>query len=144
MDPLDFEFVPLDQAKKVADEAQSKIAVNEKSEAVQEETDWTKVRKPQLPFDLELQQDTAQWLLSLPKEVRPLHLARQFPSVLNNIARAWKRPTVCDKVLDELMVDHRGTRKGFPPEVAMEISIVAEYYRTVAYPKKDDVWMLHK
>lgn len=139
-DPLDFEFVSLSDAKKVSEEAQANIAVNRKPETVQEEQDWTKVRQPQIAFDLQLQQETAEWLLGLPNDIRPLHLAKKFPRVANNIARAWRRPAICDDVFEELMIDHRGTRQGFPEEVAMEIATLAEYYRAVAYPKKDDVW----
>ena len=143
MDSLDFEFVSISDAKKASDESQSKIAVSGKPEAEQEEKkDWAKARKQQVPFDLELQPETQKWIDDLPEEIRPVNLAEQFARVANNIARVWRRPAVCDDVLDELLVDHRGTRQGFPPEVAMEISALAEYYRKVVYPRKENLWQI--
>ena len=142
MDSLEFEFVSLSEAKAAAAQAATKIAVNGEAKKSEVEQDWVSKRQQQISFDLELQPETQQWLDDFPEEVRPVNLARQFARVANKIARAWRRPAICDGVFEELLIDHRGTRQGFPEEVAMEISALAEYYRTVAYPKKSDVWTL--
>lgn len=64
---------------------------------------------------------TIAWLDSLPDEVRPDALARQFGRIANVIAGAWNTPAECRNVLDALLADGRTNRKGFPPEVLRDI-----------------------
>lgn len=142
MNSLDFEFVSLAEATEAASQAAAKIAVNGKPEVAQVEQDWTKARKQPVAFEFELQPETDQWVSSLPSEIRPVNLVEKFPRIANNIARVWRRPVVCDKLLDELLIDHRGTRQGFPVDVALDILHLKEHYVTVVFPEKRDVWTL--
>jgi hypothetical protein len=132
MDFIDFEKVSIAEAK----------AVYKGDEPVKEEVNWEPKRNPKLPSDLKLQNETISWLMSLPENLRPLHLARQFPRIANKLAEAWQRPVNCDKVFDELMIDHRGTRQGFSHEVAKEIADLRGYYNTEVYVQKMDTWTL--
>ena len=53
--------------------------------------------------------------------VRPLELCNVYPRIANRIARSWDDPASAETVLDDLIVDHRGGRKGFPSQIATEL-----------------------
>lgn len=80
------------------------------------------------------------WLKQLPPEVRPKELIVQYARIANRIAHLWKHPLVCEKYLNELMLDERGTRKGFPPEVALELVALHGYFNTHVLVHQYDVW----
>ena len=71
---------------------------------------------------------TIDWLASLPPNVRPLALATKFPRVANRIAHEWREPSSCRRDFDELVYDKRGTRRGFPPDVYVELLALRDYY----------------
>jgi hypothetical protein len=71
---------------------------------------------------------TIDWLASLPPNVRPLALATKFPRVANRIAHEWQEPSSCRRDFDELVYDKRGTRRGFPPDVYVELLALRDYY----------------
>ena len=71
---------------------------------------------------------TAAWLRSLPVRLRPVHLCNAFPRVANRIALVWNDHALADEVLNELLLDRRGNRKGFPPAVASEILRLHAYH----------------
>ena len=52
---------------------------------------------------------------------RPLELCNAYPRVANRIAQCWDDLAVTEAVLDDLLVDHRGGRKGFPAQIAVEL-----------------------
>ncbi len=133
MDSIEFEKVSVAEARAVLKDEQEALAPAE---------DWRAKRDPLIPDDMKLQQSTIDWVLGLPQEIRPLRLARKFPRIANKLASVWKQPSACDKVLDELLIDHRGSRQGFPHEVALEISSLKTYYTSVLYVRKDDIWTL--
>ncbi len=61
------------------------------------------------------------WVRDLPWASRPLELCNVYPRVANRIARCWGNLAMTNAVLDDLLVDHRGGRKGFPVLVATEL-----------------------
>ena len=71
---------------------------------------------------------TIDWLASLPPNVRPLALATKFPRVANRIAKEWREPSTCRRDFDDLVYDKRGTRRGFPPDVYVELLALRDYY----------------
>jgi hypothetical protein len=71
---------------------------------------------------------TIDWLASLPPNVRPLALATKFPRVANRIAGEWREPNACRRDFDDLVYDKRGTRRGFPPDVYVELLALRDYY----------------
>ena len=71
---------------------------------------------------------TIDWLASLPPNVRPLALASKFPRVANRIAKEWLEPSACRRDFDDLVYDKRGTRRGFPPDVYVELLALRDYY----------------
>lgn len=83
--------------------------------------DWPTVRAPLGDDDVVLQSPTHQWLRDVSRAVHPTQLCRHHPRVANRIACAWHDPKRTERLLSELMVDRRGTRRGFPPRIIEEI-----------------------
>ena len=71
---------------------------------------------------------TIDWLASLPPKVRPLALATKYPRVANRIAKEWREASTCRRNFDDLVYDKRGTRRGFPPDVYVELLALRDYY----------------
>jgi hypothetical protein len=82
---------------------------------------------------------TLTWMAGLPKDVRPMLLARHFPRIANSIAESWRRVARCEEYFDTLVVDDRGNRKGFPLEVARELIKLRSFYSTL-HPDNRSVW----
>jgi len=61
------------------------------------------------------------WLEALPSTVRPIALAGIYPRIVKKIMRLWSDDAALKAYLDELAIDRRGGRIGFPPKVATEI-----------------------
>ena len=61
------------------------------------------------------------WLRELPAALRPHHLCGAYPRVANRIALCWNDLTLVDVVFNELLLDRRGGRTGFPSAVAAEL-----------------------
>lgn len=65
---------------------------------------------------------------SLPYAFR-LSITRQhFPHVLNRIAAEWEVPRRFLALMDDLLIDRRGNREGFPFESVLELTNLREYY----------------
>ncbi|TAK85254.1 MAG: hypothetical protein EPO01_10920 [Aquabacterium sp.] len=60
---------------------------------------------------------TVQWIVSLPAAARPLHLFMHYPKLGNRLALLWENTGDAQRFFDELLMDTRGTRQGFPKEV---------------------------
>jgi hypothetical protein len=56
-------------------------------------------------------------------------LVRQFPRIANVVARAWNDATEIQAVLDDLLIDRRGGRQGFPLDVTEELLVLRDYYQ---------------
>jgi len=86
--------------------------------------------------EMELLPSTFRWLGMLPTGVRPMRLGQQFPRIANKLAILWEEPAVCRKYLTSLMLDDRGDRAGFPPEVIMELGTLDTYMDTGIVPAR--------
>jgi len=84
---------------------------------------------------------TTLWMAGLPQEVRPIALARTFPRIANNIAELWRHVARCEDYFATLVVDQRGDRKGFPPDVAQELTALCSYYAEL-HPRNGSGWDL--
>jgi hypothetical protein len=87
-----------------------------------------------------LKRDTFEWLAELPEEVRPNLLPVRFPRMANAISRRWIDRRACVTYLDDLIIDNRGTRRGFPDEIMDELVALKNYFQTVVYPVPQTVW----
>jgi hypothetical protein len=84
---------------------------------------WERRRRKPGPTDRALAGFTIDWLISLPPELRPRVLCDQYPRAANLIAEAVPGPARVT-VLQQLLGDSRGGRKGFPPAVRRELETV--------------------
>ena len=91
---------------------------------------WEAKRRPPSPYDLNLNAAAAKWLEALPGSVRPVHTSRQFARIINRIARYWDVPAMTEECFDDLLVDKRRGRKGFPPEVLQELRALHAYWQS--------------
>ena len=103
------------------------------------ERSWPWMRARTQPNDNDLKNTTVSWLARLPKDVRPMVLAGRFPRIANNIADIWRRVARCEEYLDALVVDQRGNRKGFPPDVAQELNNLRGFYAEL-HPSNRSGW----
>jgi hypothetical protein len=100
---------------------------------------WVALRAPQRRAVL--LDTTTLWMAELPQAVRPIMLARKFPRIANSIAELWRRVARCEEYLDSLVVDLRGNRTGFPPEVAQELTALRSHFAEL-HPHDRTAWDL--
>jgi hypothetical protein len=77
---------------------------------------------------------------ALPKSMRPLHTCHDFPHIINLIASSWHEPKLFVKTLDELLMDDRGDRQGFPFQIIVELTELREHYFTSVHPEALKLW----
>jgi len=71
---------------------------------------------------------TFKWIASLPREIRPLALLQQFPRIANLLAQSWHDPAAFREYMFDLLIDRRGSRKGFPRDVRSELLRLRAYF----------------
>ena len=71
---------------------------------------------------------TFKWMASLPREIRPLALLQQFPRIANMLAQSWHDPASFREYMFDLLIDRRGSRKGFPQDVRSELLRLRTYF----------------
>lgn len=108
-----------------------------RSPSIQGKQTWMRERAEQ-DSDV-LLDNTLTWMARLPKDMRPMVLARRYPRIANHIAGIWRRVARCEDYLDALVVDRRGNRAGFPPEVAQELNTLRGYYAEL-HPHNNSGW----
>jgi len=125
--PLEFEKVSFEDARKVL----------EVKTRFDETGGWRGERASERTQPL--LEVTLSWMESLPASLRPVALARDFPRIANKLCESWKRPARCDEYFEQLLIDHRGGRKGFPAALAMELSKLASHHASL-YPYRRSIW----
>jgi hypothetical protein len=128
MKPLEFEIVSVAEAKRALEGEQAKQP--DASQCVEKRVRISQER---------LLHITRVWLASLPQEVRPINLVENFPRIANRLRYLWKNVARCEAYLDDLLVDRRGDRKGFPLEVSQELTALRDYY-SLLHPDTNSVW----
>ncbi len=53
-------------------------------------------------------------------------LASRFPHVVNRLSAQWNAPMAVVDALDDLLVDRRGNRRGFPADALAEVLTLRE------------------
>jgi hypothetical protein len=124
---LDFEPVEIAQARKVLDEP---VTLRGSSYVSPQAPSYR--RRPESERDKRLTPEAFQWLHELPRHERPVQLALQFPRIVNKMADIWEDEKATTSYLQELLVDHRGNRRGFPAPV------VGDLMRLRAYQAKQE------
>ncbi len=70
---------------------------------------------------------TSRWVEILPTEIQPRALISQFPRIANIVARSWDDRDSVERYLNELLIDRRSSRQGFPPDVQLELLNLRDY-----------------
>ena len=72
--------------------------------------------------------------------MRPLELCNVYPRIANRLARCWGDVAQTHEVFNDLLVDRRGGRKGFPSPIASELLRLQAFHerRISATAPKDD------
>lgn len=112
MDPLSFELVTVEEAKKILDGELPALGA----------VDWSDTRQPVDPATRALIPAALKWLAQLPREVRPLELFHAYPRIGNQLAALASNPAALSAFLADLLIDKRGNRQGFPGGIALELS----------------------
>lgn len=131
MDFIPFERVSLQEAKAVLDGDSAPPRI---------ERNWTHARDASSAKNSDLTEQAWKWLDGLPQELQPGGLVQRFPRITNKLAELWRRPGNCEKYLDALILDHRGSRKGFPPDVAREIALLKTHLNQNTATQRVDIW----
>jgi hypothetical protein len=74
------------------------------------------------------------------KGIRVDTLMRDFPHVMNRLAMVWEDHVRLKAVMDDLLIDHRGGRRGFPPEALAELLAVHELCEPFFPKPKPSPW----
>jgi len=99
--------------------------------------DWTKRRTSQPANGL--LKPTHAWAASLPQEIQPKALLTVFPRIANLMAAMWHDPNSFRRYVDDLLVDRRGNRHGFPLDVLRELFKIRAYYDEI-HPDSNLPW----
>ena len=89
------------------------------------EQDWSARRKAN-PAEF-LFPATVRWMESLPSEFQPKTIGKAFPRIANMLAALWTRPDAFTSYLDDLLIDKRGSRQGFPIDALTELHALRGY-----------------
>jgi hypothetical protein len=100
-------------------------------------SNWTK-RRTSEPAN-GLLKPTFAWASTLPIEVQPRSLLYKFPRIANLLAAMWQDPNSFRRYIDDLLVDRRGNRQGFPVEVLRELFELRAHYEEL-YPDRSATW----
>jgi hypothetical protein len=88
--------------------------------------DWSKHRKAKPAR--RLLPASEKWLDALPIDVFPAALAAQYPRIVNYIAVQWNDLRWCPAYFEELLVDRRGGRQGFPADVTRDLHKLHDFW----------------
>jgi hypothetical protein len=91
--------------------------------------DWSKDRKAR-PVEYLLRLGE-KWMDALPPDLFPGALATQYPRIVNFIAVQWNDRRMCPAYFEELLVDRRGGRQGFPSAVNRDLQRLRDYWQSV-------------
>lgn len=87
-----------------------------------------------------LSAEAAHWLKELPESVRPMKTCARFPRIVNGLVSVWDTPQRCRTYFDDLLLDRRGDRRGFPTDIAFELAALKNYFETAVHPSHQTIW----
>ena len=116
-EPLTFETTDFADARRALDEPPAGLEVAR----LLREPGWSGRRRPPEPTDHAMLGRTVDRLLRLAPAARPTHLADAMPRIANALADRWSDTPAAAAYVGDLLIDRRGGRKGFPPEIKSEL-----------------------
>src|SRR5690348_13469320 len=115
-DALPFEVTDFETARRALEEPPAGLEVARQLRP----SSWEGKRRPLEPTDHAILGRTVDWILTLPLDARPTHLADEIPRIANALAERWSDSEKAQSYVSDLLIDHRGGRKGFPSEIKRE------------------------
>jgi hypothetical protein len=128
LDMIEFEITDFDTARHALDELPPGVAEAKQLLA----GSWDRQRRKPTPTDRALTGQAMDWVIGLPPTLRPHATCEQFPRVANAIAASWRDTTYSLRVLDHMVNDYRGGRRGFPETAASELAALYAHQRARA------------
>ena len=116
-DVLPFEVTDLAAARRALEEPPAGLDVARQLRSAT----WESRRRPAGPTDHAILGRTVDWILNLAPDARPAHLADSMPRIANTLAQRWSDPEAAGAYVNDLLIDRRGGRKGFRPEIKKEL-----------------------
>lgn len=129
---LDFVQTDFEEARAALDEPPAGVKALRRLDS----GEWAKRRRPPEARDRLLTPATETWLDRLPRDVRPLDLPRAYPRLANQLADRWNDASACLALLEDLVVDRRGDRRGFPARIALEIVALRDHRTAIERAKR--------
>ena len=127
LSPIEFEVVDFDSAREAWATPRNATPAPAAAPSPSAAQNWEDRRHAASPEDIVPTADALLWFAKLPEPIRPKQLLQAFPRVLNRIAAHWAQRAECLSVLEDLLIDRRGTRSGFAPPIAEEIARLRDY-----------------
>jgi hypothetical protein len=93
-----------------------------------DDAEWERLRAPRFGHENVLSGWTRKWLEALPQTLHPAVLSAQYAHVANRLALGWRDPFLTEDLFNELLIDRRNGRKGFPPEVIAELQRLRDFH----------------
>ena len=122
---IDFEITDFDAARQVLNDLPPGVA----EVKYMQPGFWEQQRRKTTPTDRALTGMAMDWVIGLPPALRPHVTCEHFPRVVNAIASAWADTAYSLQVLDHMINDYRGGRRGFPAAVKQELTKLLSYQR---------------
>lgn len=120
---IEFEITDFDDARRALDELPAGVAEVQNLAA----GSWEERRRKPVPSDRALTGSAMDWVVGLPAQLRPHATCEQFPRVINAVADSWADLPFSLQVLDHMINDYRGGRRGFPQAVQQELGSLFEH-----------------
>lgn len=118
-----FQYEPLRRADRIAERPNEKEIAQQRADALR------LLRCPSNPRDSTLSKLAEEWCESLSPQVQTRALCDCYPRIANRIALCWSDPVLMLALLNQLLHDRRGGRKGFPAPVHAELVALAAEVR---------------
>lgn len=124
---IEFESTDFDDARRALDELPAGLGALQKARE-----GWESRRRAPLPTDRAMTGAAMDWVIHLPPSLRPHAACEQFPRVVNAIAASWHDVPFGLRVIEHMINDYRGGRRGFPPAVKAELQALYQHQRSRA------------
>jgi len=83
---------------------------------------------------------TERWIALLPADVQPHNLSQKYARIANRLCHLWQSPAECLQYLEDLLMDRRGSRRGFELDIAMELAGIKDHFETQVSHVPQTTW----
>lgn len=120
-----FKYEPLRRTDRIAERPNQHEITQHRADALR------LLRSPGNPRDNTLSKLAEQWSDCLAPHVQTCALCEHYPRIANRLALCWSDRVLTRTLLDQLLRDRRGGRKGFPAPVHAELVALAAEVRNL-------------